>query len=439
MVWIVAISALVAGFGLGMAAAYAAGLWRTNSTRQITAEIMRESETRRQAEVETILGNIKASFGDMSLEALKRSTDEFMKLARSTLELEREAGVKDLGEKKSLIDQQLREMTTRLESVSSLMQTLEKDRENKFGELSQHLRLAHEQYQNLSQSTSSLREALASTKARGQWGERMAEDVLRMAGFVEKVNYVKQTATAEGRFPDFTFLLPKNLSLNMDAKFPLDNYVRYLEAEVETERERHRRDFIRDVKQKVKEVKSREYINPAGGTVDYALLFIPNEQIYGFIHENDGAILDDAMRDKVIFCSPQTLFAVLAVIRQAIDNFALEQTSNEILQLMGDFKKQWDAYQKAVSTLGTRLESVNRAYDDVSGVRTRQLEKPLGKIEGLRIERELPAALEPGADEAGLEAGLEPVEASHDDGDDPDETETGMSRSPAAVEEASSI
>ena len=396
MSWVFIFIALVAGFGLGLLVAYATGLWRSGSTREITAEVtaevMRESEARRQAELDAILGRVKASFGDMSLEALSRSTDEFMKLAKSTLKLEREADVRDLGEKKSLIDLQLKEMTSRLENVSTLMNNLEKDREQKFGELSQHLKLAHDQYTALSQSTSSLREALASTKARGQWGERMAEDVLRMAGFVEKVNYVKQKATADGKIPDFTFFLPKNLVLNMDAKFPLDNYMRYLEADNKTGKEKYCKDFLRDVKARIREIRSREYINPSGGTVDYVLLFIPNEQIYAFIHEKDSSILDDAIKEKVVFCSPVTLFAVLAVVRQAVDNFSLEQTSNEILKLIGNFKKQWVEYQKSVNTLGARLESVHNAYDDVTGVRKRQLEKPLAKMDEIRAQRGLPVA-----------------------------------------------
>lgn len=392
MIWVVAISALLTGFGLGLAVAYAAGLWRTNSTREITAEIMRESEARRQAELDAILGGVRASFGDMSLEALKKANEELVTLGKSVLQAERQAATGDLSKSKSLIDQQLAEMTRKLENVSGLMQTLEKDREKKFGELAEHLRQAQDQYTNLSQSANSLREILAGTKTRSQWGERMAEDVLRMAGFVEKINYIKQTATAEGRIPDFTFFLPKNLTLNMDVKFPLDNYRRYLEAESEADRERYCRDFLRDVKARVREIKGREYIDPAAGTVDYVLLLIPNEQIYAFIHEQDSTILDEAIGQKVVFCSPVTLFAVLAVIRQAVDNFALEQTSNEILKLIGGFKKQWDMYQKAVESMGKRLESVNKAYDEISGVRMRGLEKPLAKMEGLRAERGLPAA-----------------------------------------------
>ena len=392
MSWIIALIALLIGIGLGMAIAYVSGLWRVNSTRQITAEIMRESEAHRQAELDSILGSVRSSFGDMSLEALKKANEELVTLGKSVLETERQAASGELRQSKSLIDQQLKEMTTKLEGVSTLMTSLEKDRELKFGELSEHLKQAQDQYTTLSESTSSLREALASSSARGQWGQRMAEDVLRMAGFVEKINYVKQKATAEGKIPDFTFFLPKDLTLNMDVKFPLDNYSRYVKADSDPDRERYCKAFIKDVKDRVREIRGREYINPAAGTVDYVLLFIPNEQIYAFIHEKDDSVLDDAIAQKVVFCSPVTLFAVLAVIRQAVDNFALEKTSNEILKLIGQFKKQWDSYQTSISGLGRRLELVNKAYDDVTGVRMRELEKPLVKMEGLREQRGLPAS-----------------------------------------------
>jgi len=97
---------------------------------------------------------------------------------------------------------------------------------------------------------------------------------------------------------------------------------------------------LRDVKARIKEVATRDYINPEENTVDSVLLFIPNEQVYAFIYEQDSAILDDGIRQGVVFCSPVTLFAILAVICKAVESFSLEQPSNEILSLLGDFKKQ---------------------------------------------------------------------------------------------------
>ncbi len=410
MGWI--IISLVAGFFLGVAATFYLRAAREKDAREIAGELLRESEARRQASVDAVIENVKASFGSLSLEALSKSTDEFLKLARETLATERQAGTKDLGEKKSLIDQQLRNMAGELEKVSVLVKELEKDREQKFGELTNYLKNAGEQTQALAESTSSLREALASTRARGQWGERMAEDVLRMAGFIENVNYLKQKSSAEGDRPDFTFLLPKELKLNMDAKFPLDNYMRFLESESEADREQYRKAFLRDVKGRVKEVTTRHYINDADNTVDYVLLFIPNEQIYSFIHEQDSSILDEGLKAHVVFCSPITLFAVLAVIRQAVDNFSLEQTSNEILKLLGAFRKQWKEFVNRLEQLGRKLDAAQKDYELLTTTRQRQLEKPLDKLDDLRKQRDLPVA---GLDSAEAEpargAGIDDLEA----------------------------
>ena len=351
--------------------------------------LFRESETNRKE----IMDAMKASFGSLSLEALSKSTDEFLKLAGEKLGSEREMSAKELDSKKGLIDQQLQRMTIEMEKVSQVMKGLEKDRVEKFGELSSQLKSTNEQTAALVKTTNTLNEALASTKIRGQWGERMAEDVLRLAGFIENVNYVKQKSIEGiGTIPDFTFLLPRNLKVNMDVKFPYDNYIRFLEADIQLEKERYLKDFLRDVKAKIKEVTTRDYINPEQNTLDYVLLFIPNEQIYAFIHEQDSSIMDEGIKNRVIFCSPITLFAVLAVIRQAVDNFALEQTSNEILSLFGTFKKQWHEFINKLEAVGKRIGDAQKEYDAVMTTRRRQLEKPLDKIEALRSQRELPIA-----------------------------------------------
>ena len=83
----------------------------------------------------------------------------------------------------------------------------------------------------------------------GQWGERMAEDVLRLAGFTEHVNYRKQTQVAGGTGrPDYTFDLPKGHVLYMDVKFPLASYLRYLEVGTDAERQAHLKRFLADVR-----------------------------------------------------------------------------------------------------------------------------------------------------------------------------------------------
>jgi DNA recombination protein RmuC len=392
MNWVSAlIVGLAIGFALGLLAAVLLRFIQGKTAKGLAEELFRESEAQRKASIDSIIENIKASFGGLSLDALSKSTEEFLKLAKARLESERGISLKELDAKKGLIDQQLHQMTSKLEDVSKLMKELEKDRVNKFEQLASQLNTATQQTTALMQTTTLLREALASTKARGQWGERMAEDVLRLAGFIENVNYLKQKSIDEaGTRPDFTFLLPRDLRLNMDVKFPLDNYIKFLESDSEPAKARFRNDFLRDVKARIKEVTSREYINPKQNTVDYVLLFIPNEQIYSFIHEQDSSILDEGIKNRVVFCSPLSLFAVLAVVRQAVDNFALEKTSSEILSLLGVFKKQWDEFLKKLELLGKKIEDTQKEYELLTTTRRRQLERPLNKIEALRTQGGLP-------------------------------------------------
>jgi DNA recombination protein RmuC len=114
------------------------------------------------------------------------------------------------------------------------------------------------------------------------------------------------------------------------------------------------------------------------------LLFIPNESVYSFIHENDPELLDRSLTAKVVLCSPSTLFAVLAVVRQAVDNFQLERTSGEILTCLTRFRKQWDKFSDQIDRVGKSLDASQRAFDELDGTRRRQFERELDRIDALQ-------------------------------------------------------
>jgi DNA recombination protein RmuC len=308
----------------------------------------------------------------------------------------REQSSAELTAKKDVIDTRLEqvhaEMRSELTKLGTIVSDLANTSAQKFGQVDQSLRSHAEITQALSESARALREAMASPTARGQWGERMAEDVLRLAGFVENVNYVKQTQLdgASGR-PDFTFPLPKGHELYMDVKFPMAGYLRFLDATTDAERQAHRAAFLRDVRARVKELAKRDYAREsARSSVDYVLLFLPNEQLTGFIHEADPGLIDDAMGQRVVMCSPLTLFAFLGVIRQAYDNFVIEQTSDQILALIGKFGTQWQKYSDQLDKVKASFDRLDRQFDDLVGTRKRQLEKPLQQLEAVRRERNLP-------------------------------------------------
>ena len=369
-------------------------LTRKREARDIARELVCETEAEKTKDLEVFLGRVKDSLGSMSLDALKKSSEEFLKLAESRLNLQTQSGEMELEGKKKLIDQTLDAMRGDIQKVQDAVSAFERDRVQKYGELSAHLRTAAEQTAKLQDTANHLRQALVSTKARGLWGERMAEDVLQLAGFVEGVNYLRQKVLeGAGSRPDYTFQLPQGRKVNMDVKFPMNSYLRFLETENDMEREIQKAQFLRDVRNRISEVTSRDYINPEDETLDYVLVFIPNEQVYAFINQNDPSIIEDALKKKVILCSPFTLFAILAVIRQAMDNFSTAKAANDMLRLIGGFNKEWEKFRNSMDKMGRKLEDARDEFQRLKTTRTNKLERPLQKIEDLRqlkgIEPEL--------------------------------------------------
>lgn len=297
-----------------------------------------------------------------------------------------------LEERDRTLDERTERMTSEFSRMRELVAELDRERSKGMGDLEARLNEAARATGDLARTTGALKEALASSRSRGQWGERMAEDVLRKAGFSEGINYVVQESTDRGR-PDITFLLPAGRHLHMDVKFPLDNYLRHLEATTDAERGRHLKAFVRDARNRVRELAARDYNDTSQGSVDQVLLFMPNEHVYAFLHDSAPTLLDEALEARVVLCSPVTLFAVLAVIRQAVDDHMTEQRSAEILDALNGFADQWDRFTHHLEKVGQRIGSAQRAFDEVNGVRRRQLERQLDRVDDLHRDEAAAAVL----------------------------------------------
>lgn len=334
------------------------------------------------------------------------AVDSAVKVAQATLDAKMQEGSKELDLRSGSFVEQVQAINGQLEKVHGLVGQLQKEKAQQHGQLVSQLENAASHTRQLHDTTTALREVLASPKARGQWGERMAEDVLQAAGFREGINYRKQQALAGGGVPDFTFTLPRGLMLNMDVKFPVDNYVRFLEAKDDLARDRCRTAFARDVRARIKELRDRGYIDPET-TVDTMLLFIPNESVYAFVHENDSDLIDLALKQKVVLCSPLTLFSVLAIVRQAVDNFRLERRSSEILDFLVEFQGEWGKFTEHMEKTGRQLETFQKSWESLGTTRRNVLERKLRRVDELQAEQEGKADL--------VALGERPAEAEHVD------------------------
>jgi DNA recombination protein RmuC len=391
---------LLAGIGAGAAVAVLAvrsahrraAIERDDAVAAVVAQLSAGATTDLAAELayereQTVLA-LRHEMAVEREQSLRATIDTVLNVAGDKLGSHTAAASQELGHRSEHFEQQVAGMNDELRQVRQLVAQLQKERAEQQGQLVQGISEAVRASTALNTTTQSLREALSNSRARGQWGERMAEDVLRAAGFIEGINYRKQHTLAGGGRPDLTVLLPRDRLLHMDVKFPIDNYLRHLEAADDHSRALHTKAFLKDVRGRIKELAVRDYVDP-DTTVGYVLLFIPNEAVYGFIHEHDARMLDEALGQQVVLCSPFSLFAVLGVVRQSVENHLLERTSDEILQCLGGFTKQWTAFSDKLDRLGSQFVTAQKTYDELAGTRRRAMQKQLDQVDRLRSARGL--------------------------------------------------
>ena len=335
-----------------------------------------------QGVVQSALNEALSALNDQS----RRDREESIKLAADRVA---EASSERLGKSAKDIDTSLRSvqesLSQRMQQMDIEIKRLHDQNAEKFGNVDRAVN-------DLVKRTSDLNNVLSSSQARGQWGERMAEDMLRAAGFIEGANYKKQNTIEGGGRPDYTFMMPPDRVLYMDVKFPMDSYTAFVAAVDQTSRDSLKKDFIAAVRARVTELQKRDYaVVTTEHSLDYVLLFVPNESITGFIHEADPNLIDWALAQKVVLCSPLNLYAFLVVIRQATESFHTEQAASHMMQLMNKFKVQWEKYVKSLDQVKKSFDKMQGELDVLTvGARYKKLAGEVKKIDDLRKQQNVP-------------------------------------------------
>jgi DNA recombination protein RmuC len=325
---------------------------------------------------------IKTSIKESSYESLRKSTESLTQIAESQLHLNRDSITKELNSNKELVAQNINNVGQALGKLNTLIFENEKSHHQKHGEICTLIDKTQKQGSQLAEATSSLNQILSNSQVRGHWGERVAQDILNMIGFVENIHYKKQFTLKSGQRPDYSFILPDNVYLHMDVKFPIENYKRYITENTLEGKQKYKKLFASDIRQILKSLSLKEYIDP-NSTTSCMLLFIPHEHVFSFIQEVDPELFTNSLKNQILLCSPMTLFPILAVIRKSIENFTIQKTSQEILTYINNFKKQWAMYNKSFDTLGKRISELELEYQRLVSTRARQLNNAFEKINTL--------------------------------------------------------
>ncbi len=315
-------------------------------------------------------------------ELFPKINEQLIVMADQKLGAEKKEIKTDLENKRDAIKDLVENLKKELEKSNQKLESAEKDRIGSFRELKNKVEEQTKITKDLSTTTENLKRVLSDNRLRGQFGEQVAENLLKMTGFVKGIDYEFNKEQKESKTrPDFCVFLPDGMRVNVDSKFPYSNLQRAVETEDEDAQKRYFQKFERDVKEKIKQVTTRDYINPESNTVDFVILFVPNEMIFSYIYDKMNEIWSEAMRKKVILAGPFSFTAILRMVRQAYDNFRYQENIYQIITQIKEFEKQFNKYNEEFEKIGSRIDSLTKQYRKVETTRTNQLVRSIDKIQ----------------------------------------------------------
>ena len=309
-----------------------------------------------RGEVNSSLRNTSDSLGS-SLKTTQDALYQSLKMTSETMNQQLNVVTAQLSNVTQQLQNNTGQVGSRLDNAAKVIQ----DVQNKLGELGQ----ATKEIKELGQSVSKLEEMLKAPKLRGGLGELLLEDLLKQVLPIR--SFEMQYRFKGGQAVDAVIHLSGGM-VPVDSKFPLENFQKMLEAKSDQEKRTAVRTFRSDVKKHIDAI-SEKYILPDEGTFDFALMYVPAENIYYETIIKDESVSEEeglysyAMKKRVIPVSPNSFYAHLRVIAMGFKGLQIEKSAKEIFQSLERLGSELGKFSETFETLGGQLNNAKNNFD----------------------------------------------------------------------------
>ena len=313
---------------------------------------------------------LRDTFQALSAEALKNNNEQFLSLAQTKLQQTRTETAADLDARKQAIENLLAPLQKTLDQVDREIQDAERRRIQSGAELAQKITALDTMGQSLREETRRLTDALKRPGVRGRWGELQLKRVVELAGMLEHCHFTEQeTIQSEtGRVrPDVIVNLPGGKHVVVDAKVPLDAYLRALEAPDDEARQKLLADHARQVRAHIAQLAGKSYFDKVAVTPDFVVMFLPGEMFFSAALEQDPLLIEYGVDRRVIPASPTTLIALLRAVAYGWQQEAMEENARKISEIGKQLYEAVRTLGGHFDALGTRLKSTLEAYNQAVG------------------------------------------------------------------------
>jgi len=318
---------------------------------------------------------MKDAFGSLAADALHRNNQAFVTLAESKLgeKVTEARGILDGKEK--VIDGIVGPLKESLVKMDDKINALEIKREGAYTNISTLLEGMQRSTQELDKGTKNLISALKTSSTRGKYGEIGLRRVVEFAGMTEHCDFVEQVTVngEEGMLrPDMVIHLPEKKIIVVDSKTPLDAYMKVFETNSEPEQQVLLAQHARTVKDHLKRLSAKAYWSQFTESPDYVILYMQIESSFGAALQADPALIEEGIRNNVIFATPTTLITLLRTVGFVWQQRSVAENIEEIRNTGIELYNRTTVLLKHFSQIGGGLKSAVSHYNDaVSSLESR--------------------------------------------------------------------
>jgi DNA recombination protein RmuC len=374
------IAILIAGIVVGTAVGWLAGrseqarlrgeLERDQALHQSEIDRERAVHHERLRAYQDAESKLRDAFTALSTEALKNNNEQFLSLAQTRLEQARTEASNDIDTRKKAIEDLIAPMAKTLEHMDREIKESERQRIETGTRLIEKIAALDSMGQDLRGQTQRLVDALKRPGVRGRWGELQLKRVVELAGMLEHCHFTEQEtiASENGRIrPDVLINLPGGKHVVVDAKVPLDAYLRALEAPDDDARQKLLADHARQVRTHMLQLSAKSYYDKVSTTPEFVVMFLPGEMFFSAALEQDPSLIEFGVDKRVIPASPTTLIALLRAVAYGWQQEAMEENARKISDLGKSLYEAVRVLGTHFGTLGGRLQASLEAYNQAVG------------------------------------------------------------------------